>query len=42
MELSKYNCSERITQVDLIYKEDWMKYYKNGNGLNPVDTEDML
>ena len=38
----KYNCSERITQVDLIYKEDWMKYYKNGNALNPVDTEDML
>lgn len=38
----KYNCNERITQVDLIYKEDWMKYYKNGNSLNPVDTEDML
>ena len=38
----KYNSNERITQVDLIYKEDWMKYYKNGNALNPVDTEDML
>lgn len=38
----KTNSTERITQVDLIYKEDWMKYYKNGNALNPVDTEDML
>lgn len=38
----KYNSNERITQVDLIYKEDWMKYYKNGSALNPVDTEDML